>query len=567
MVSHLTCMTREEVISDNPILPVMQGYGLEFKRCGREWVCKCPWHDDKHPSLSVNPERRVWKCHPCNIGGSVIDFVMLKEQVDFKEAIVKLTGKIAAAKNIERKEVCSYDYVDENGKLLYQKVRYEPKTFRQRCKNSDGEWVWAIDGVRRVLYRLPDVLSNQDLFIVEGEKDANALASIGFTATTNTEGSSQWLDSYSESLKGKNVVVIPDNDDPGRRHTEEIIKSLAGKAAKIFKFEVPAPDKDISDFISRHNGSAKAEILKILDALKPINPVPDLPVYSMEDLELDYQDFVRTFEKKGLNFSKWLPGLNSCVRALVPGDVVVFLADTGAGKTTAICNLAYHSELPTLIFEMELAGTRMFERSLQMALKKPGDEIFQAYRDGVPPSWKMIAGLKSVFVCPLSRMNPVEMERIINLAELKMGQRPVLVAVDYMQLMQGIGGSRYERASYVAEQMKIIAKSTSTIVVEASQVARPLDKSGKVREMTLHDGKDSGSLESSAGLVLGMWREGDQEEILKIKVLKNSHGRAGKVITCNYHGETMRITEQAPIDPADVPRPRNVVEMRAPYAD
>lgn len=558
-------LTREEVIASNPILQVMESYGLEFKRSGKEWVTKCCFHDDKTPSLSVNQERKVWKCHPCDIGGSVIDFVMLKEGCDFKEAIARLTKTVTAARNIERKEVCTYDYCDENGKLLYQKVRFEPKTFRQRCKNSDGEWVWAIDGVRRVLYRLQEVISSQDLFIVEGEKDANSLYSIGFTATTNTEGSSQWLDSYSEFLKGKNVVVIPDNDDPGRRHADEIIRSIAGKAPKIFRFEVPAPDKDISDFINRHNGNAKAEILKILDALKPINPVPDLPVMSLEELEADYKEFVKTFDKKGLTFSKWLPGLNSCVRALVPGDVVVFLADTGAGKTTAISNLAYHSGLPTLIFEMELAGTRMFERSLQMALQKPGDEIFHAYRNGSPPEWKMLRELKNIFICPLSRMNPVEMERIINQAEIKMGQRPVLVAVDYMQLMQGVGGSRYERASYVAEQMKIIAKSTNTIVIEASQVARPVDRTGKVREMTLHDGKDSGSLESSAGLVLGMWREGEQEEILKIKVLKNSNGPTGKVITCNYEGSTMRITEQSPIDPADIPRPRNVVAMRGVY--
>lgn len=557
-------MTREEVIADNPILQVMQSYGLEFKRNGKEWVTKCPWHQDGHPSLRVNQDKRVWKCHPCDIGGSVIDFVMLKEGCDFKEAMVKLTGKVAAAKNIERKEVCTYDYCDENGKLLYQKVRFEPKTFRQRCKNSDGEWVWAIDGVRRVLYRLQEVISSQDLFIVEGEKDANSLASIGFTATTNTEGSSQWLDSYSEFLKGKNVVVIPDNDDPGRRHADEIIRSIAGKAPKIFKFEVPAPDKDISDFINRHNGNAKAEILKILDVLKPINPVPDLPVYSLEEIEPEYGQLVGDFGKRGLNLSKWLPGLNSCVRALVPGEVVVLLGDTGVGKTTLLLNLAYHSGLPTLIFELELAGSRMFERCLQMALQKPGDEIFHAYRNGSPPEWKMLRELKNIFICPLSRMNPVEMERIINQAEIKMGQRPVLVAVDYMQLMQGVGGSRYERASYVAEQMKIIAKSTNTIVVEASQVARPVEK-GKSREMTLHDAKDSGSLENSAGLVLGVWREGDNEEILKIKVLKNSNGTAGKVITCNYEGSTMRITEQSPIDPADIPRPKNVVAMRGVY--
>lgn len=558
-------MDREEIIANNPILKTLGQYGLEFRKNGAEYWAKCPLHNDSKPSLRVNIEKQVWFCDPCQKGGSVIDFVMAFERVNLTAAMDKLSHNIVKTKEIERKEVCSYDYADENGRVLYQVVRYEPKDFRQRHKNDDGQWVWTMDGVRRVLYRLPDVVVAQDIVVCEGEKDCDSMAKLGFVATTNVGGAKKWLDSYSDTLKGKNVVVIPDNDQPGREHAEMVIKSLATKAKAIFKLEIPAPHKDITDFIDRYGTNAKAEILKLVDELKPVNPVPDLPVFSIEELESDYVALVKTHEKKGLNLSRWLPSLNSCVRALVPGEVVVFLADTGTGKTTALVNLAFHAGLPTLIFEMELSGPRMFERSLQLALQKPGDEIFSAYRNGVPPQWKMIRELKNIYICPLSRMNPPEMERIINQAELKMGCRPALVAVDYMQLMQGVGGSRYERASYVAEQMKIIAKATNTIVVEASQVARPVDRTDKIREMTLHDGKDSGSLESSAGLVLGMWREGEREEILKIKVLKNSHGLTGKVITCNYHGETMRITEQAVIDPEDIPK--RVRNERGVYGD
>lgn len=557
-------MTPEEVIADNPILTVFQNYGHTFKRVGPEYLTKCFLHDDSRPSLSVCPVKNKWFCFPCNTGGTVIEFIMHKEKCDFTQALEKLTRNVASKKQkqakIDYKEVCAYDYTDENGRLLYQKVRYEPKTFKQRQKNSDGQWVWGMDGVRRVLYRLPEVVATPDLFLVEGEKDADSLVSLGFVATTNTEGSSQWLDSYSDYLKGKNVVVIPDNDDPGRKHAEQVTRSLAGKAAKIFKFEVPAPDKDISDFIKRHNGSARAEILKILDELKPINPVPDLPVWSVGEMESDYSDFTQKAQSKILSFQNWLPSLAKYVRGLVPGDVVVLAADTAGGKTTFMLNVVYNSGLPTLIFELELPTTRMFERLMQMATHKTGDEIFQSYRQKQPVEWSLCKNLNSLFFCTLSRMDPVKMEEIINKAELKMGVRPVIVGVDYMQLMQGLGGSRYERASYVAEQMKIIARSTGTIVIEASQVSRPFGKADR-KELSLHELKDSGSLENSAGLVLGLWLE--DEKTMKVKVMKNSSGLPNKIITCNYHGETMRITEQSPIDPADVPKPRNVVRM--PY--
>lgn len=550
-------MTREDVIAANPIISVLQDYGLEFRRKGKELVAKCCFHDDSNPSLRVNIEKQLWRCDPCDLGGSVIDFVMAKEKVEFKEAMARLCKKLSHPPSVTKKEVCSYDYCDENGAVLFQKVRYEPKSFSQRHKNSDGQWVYGMDGVRRVLYRLPDVLTATDLFIVEGEKDSDSLCNHGFAATTNSEGSSKWLDSYSDTLKGKNVVVIPDNDEPGRKHAEQIIKSLAGKAAKIFRFEVPAPDKDISDFIKRHNGNAKAKILDLLNALKPINPVPDLPVLSLEEMEADYEEFTQKSQPRTLRIANWLPSLANCVRDLVPGDVVVIAGDTGSMKTALLSNLAFHSGLPVLIFELELPGTRMFERMIQLATSKSGDEIYQSYRQKNKVDWRMCKNLSRLFFCTLSRMEPKEMERIINLAELKMGERPVLVGLDYMQLMQGHGGSRYERASDVAEQMKIIAKSTGTIIVEVSQVSRPFGKAER-KEISLHELKDSGSLENSAGLVLGVWIEGST---LKVKVLKNTNGPGGKVITCNYDGGTMKITEQAKIDPVDVPKLKNVINL------
>lgn len=553
-------MNREEIIAANPILKILQEYGLQFRRAGGALKAICPFHDDQTPSLRVNVDKQLWICDPCNKGGSVIDFVMLKEGISAMDAMEKLGNVNDKAPKTELKEVDAYDYVDENGVMLYQVVRYEGfdgkkkvKSFKQRHKNSDDQWVWTMDGVRRVLYNLFDVQDAQDVWVVEGEKDAKALISLGFPATTNVGGAKKWLDSYSDSLKGKNVVVCPDSDPVGKEHGQMVIKSLAGKAKTIFLFDV-TPFKDVSDLIEKHGDKSKEEILKLLDKLKPINPAPDLPVYSLEELEPSYSDFVKSYEKKGLSLSKWLPSLGSCVRALVPGDVIAIVADTGVGKTTMICNLAYHAALPTLIFELELPGTRMFERCLQMALQKTGDDIFQSYRSGTPPEWKMLRELKNIFICPLSKMNPDEMERIINLAEIKMGTRPVLVCVDYMQLLQGHGNSRYERASYCAEAMKILAKSTNTIIVEASQVSRPFDKTKTRKEITIHDAKDSGSLENSCGLMLGVWREGDNEETLKIKVLKNSNGKPGKVVECNYHGDTMRITEKAIIDFADIPQ-------------
>jgi replicative DNA helicase len=138
-----------------------------------------------------------------------------------------------------------------------------------------------------------------------------------------------------------------------------------------------------------------------------------------------------------------------------------------------------------------------------------------------------------------------------------------------MQLVGAEGKTRYERASFVAEQLKIIAKDTKTIIVCLSQIARPpVDKHGHRREVvTLESGKDSGSIENSSGLVIGAWRP--NETTIRLCILKNTKGRSGATIDCNFDGETMVITEKSKIEDEDVPAPTEL-EMSSrtfPYAD
>lgn len=77
---------KERVRNANDIVEIVGGYG-ELRRQGRLWVTRCPWHDDRRPSLQVNPARQSWKCWVCDIGGDVFSFVMKREGMDFPEAL------------------------------------------------------------------------------------------------------------------------------------------------------------------------------------------------------------------------------------------------------------------------------------------------------------------------------------------------------------------------------------------------------------------------------------------------------------------------------------------------
>ena len=126
----------------------------------------------------------------------------------------------------------TYDYTDKDGKLLYQVCRYVPKDFRQRRPDGNG-YAWNMDGVDRVLYRLPSVTlattEGHSVIVCEGEKACDALSAIGLTATCSPGGAEKWLPSYAKSLTGaKRVIVLPDNDTVGRKHANQVLASLNG---------------------------------------------------------------------------------------------------------------------------------------------------------------------------------------------------------------------------------------------------------------------------------------------------------------------------------------------------
>jgi hypothetical protein len=174
---------------------------------------------------------------------------------------------MTAATDNGRRVVATYDYHDEHGGLLFQVVRFQPKDFRQRRPDGKGGWVWSLNGVPRVLYRLPELAAapkDRPVFVVEGEKDADALVALGLLATTAPLGANKWRPEYSEALRGRPVFILPDNDDPGRAHAAAVRDALRGVAESITIVELPGlPEKgDVSDWLAA--GGDKDKLLSLV---------------------------------------------------------------------------------------------------------------------------------------------------------------------------------------------------------------------------------------------------------------------------------------------------------------
>jgi KaiC/GvpD/RAD55 family RecA-like ATPase len=215
------------------------------------WQAQCPAHEDKIESLSIKEELDGKVLLHCHAGCRVQDIVhaLNLHLWDLfpgpgKADLLPVTQyKLEDA--VER-----YEYVDEHGEHLYTVARFEPKAFRMFGPNGERG-----RGIRRVPYNLQMVLRNpgEDIFIVEGEKDADYLArEHDLVATTNEGGAGKWDPNWAKYFEGRDVYIIPDNDDPGRKHASQIAESLHEVAQKVAVVNLPGDRKgyDISDYFT-----------------------------------------------------------------------------------------------------------------------------------------------------------------------------------------------------------------------------------------------------------------------------------------------------------------------------
>ena len=278
----------------------------------RAGPCPVCGGDDR---FSINTAKQVWNCRGCSKGGDVIDLVQHIDGSDFVAACTKLAGEQPQAKPngmghsmgngkdeqaAEPKKIVDVDkwkYEDKTGDLLFgvKRIEYQnpadgrfvlkadgkrKKDFPQgRVDPRTGKWIWRlkIDGVPDVPvvpYGLPELLKNSSapVFVVEGEAKVHALRKWGLVATCNAGGAGKWTAEHAEFLRGRDVAIIPDNDEPGRAHAEMVARSLIGIAKEIHIIELPGlgPKEDIIDWIAR--GNIQETFRLLVEQSKPWEP-------------------------------------------------------------------------------------------------------------------------------------------------------------------------------------------------------------------------------------------------------------------------------------------------------
>jgi|LSQX01.3.fsa_nt_gb hypothetical protein len=237
------------------------------KKTSNGWTARCPCHDDKHNSLSIS------------IGDD--GYILIHDHARCKtERILTTIGLdmqilFPKVKKTEKKVIATYDYTDVNGKLIHQTIRYEPKGFSQRRPDGKGGWIYSLKGIKPEIYNHPKVRKainkGERVYKPEGEKDCDNLEKLGLTATTSPMGAGKWQPHYNEYLRNGYICIIPDNDEVGKKHSEQVASSLYGIAKSIKIIELPGlPEKgDVTDFFHT-NGKKKG--LQLLNELVENTP-------------------------------------------------------------------------------------------------------------------------------------------------------------------------------------------------------------------------------------------------------------------------------------------------------
>jgi hypothetical protein len=238
------------------------------QRAGKGWLAFCAGHDDVHKrSLSIAlgaDGRTLLKCHAAGCPAERIAGAVGMTLVDLAPT-TSPNGRGA------RHITAAYAYKDRDGAVLFEVVRFSPKDFRCRRPDGRGGWTWNMEGIRRVVYRLPELVGPR-VFWVEGEKDADRLAGLGLAATTSPGGADAFRDAYARQLADlgvREVVVLPDNDDPGRAYAQRVAEALThvGVTARLCVLPDLRPKGDVSDWLDA-GGSREA-----LEALADAAPV------------------------------------------------------------------------------------------------------------------------------------------------------------------------------------------------------------------------------------------------------------------------------------------------------
>ena len=267
------------------------------KRVGKGWLASCPLpthgqgHGDKNPSLSISDGddgKPLFKCHSgCDqheVFAAIRDYGLLPD-LEIRDPLASIKPLPTLQAPILEHE---WVYVDEYGDPLFVKQRFKTSTakgkdYRQARINKDGSKSYSLGDCRIVPYRLPELLNaktaGRAIYLVEGEKAADALVEIGAIATSAHSGSGSWPAEITQYFAGATVVMLPDNDLAGWKYARLVAAALIPvvKSLRIADLPLIKPTDDAWEWVHQYGGT-RQELAELAKQAQPITSQDDVTI-------------------------------------------------------------------------------------------------------------------------------------------------------------------------------------------------------------------------------------------------------------------------------------------------
>ncbi len=374
IIDRFTHRTVAELKRDeNALADVLREAGADVK--GR--VVRCLFCEDKKPSAGIyqsNSGEYRYKCHQCQFNGSILDVIARLDGISIDDVFKRLRGDSQPQKkpptiypDIEALKQAMPGMVEEvyqytnpkSGKIDMLVIRLmtpDGKTFRQ-ARPVSGGFVQQAPAKPWPIYNRARIQKADTVVVVEGEKKVHILHDYGITATTNPGGALKAEHADWSPVAGKNVILWPDNDEPGRAHMQQVEKILQRlePASRIAILEPADLDmghkEDVVDYVKQletvdnDKSQIQAAILEFLNTAKPRGIACGVSEL-IEDTIAGRREAV-----------KWpWSCIGGLTKALQPGTVTIVCGNVGASKSFMLLEAAaywHENGIKTAIYQLE----------------------------------------------------------------------------------------------------------------------------------------------------------------------------------------------------------------------
>jgi archaellum biogenesis ATPase FlaH len=406
-----------------------------------------------------------------------------------------------------------------------------------------------------LLYGVDDLDDAEDVIITEGEFDRLVVRQHLHTAVDDRArriaviglaGANGFKDGYESYLSGARRIYLGlDPDDTGKREMVKL-KDRLGNRARIIELPPELPKCDWSEYLlpvpvdadsawrqeHPHAGHTWRDIMSLL------GNAAGKRLFSVRESGFAYRQLMARTGGIKLGY----PEFDAVIGGLRPGQLVVFLAKTGTGKTVFVVNVAWNTRaIPQVIVSLEMTREEVYERLSRIARFHH-------------PYWsddQVESALDNILICDENRLSEKDMESLLDEFEMERGVRPQLAYVDYLgYYARGVtGNSQYERTTNAVMQLKAMAKAGRIVLISPAQVNRNANEG---KPITLDDARDSGAVEETADFLISLYRPDDAltpdsdvppSGVMKMEILKSRHGGKGRVFNLVFDTGYLAIVE------------------------